>query len=128
MLTVLTVLTAAWADCADCMPPRPPPPFLAHACSVPWCTSHWAWLRADDPTQCISASRHLRGLCRTAVPANAPSALAAERTVSQCIEGLRWVVPGTKADKDPAENDLLQFRKYAQRVVGPQGWALPVSK
>jgi hypothetical protein len=40
-----------------------------------------------------------------------------ERSVSQCIEGMRWVVPGTKSDKEPAGNDLLQFRKYAERVL-----------
>jgi hypothetical protein len=61
------------------------PSLIARECFVPWCTSHWAWLRADDPTECISASRYLRGLCRAAVPASVPSArdfnLARSKTI-----------------------------------------------
>jgi hypothetical protein len=92
-------------------------PLIAHECSVPWCTSHWAWLRADDPTECISASRYLRGLCRAVVPASVPSPQRSvvERSVDQCIEGLRWVVPGTKGDKEIKENDLLYSPSFSPR-------------
>jgi hypothetical protein len=51
-----------------------------------------------------------------------------ERTVDQSIEGLRWVVPDTKVDKQVKEDDLLQFRPYAQRVFGHRGCKMDIPR
>jgi hypothetical protein len=65
------------------------------------------------PGECLYTHHHF--CCSVHQSARSGDEDAVDRL--QCIEGLRWVVPGTKADKEPEEGDKLQFRQYAQSVV-----------